>query len=171
MNFLRQKAWSPYAAGIVIGLLQIPAFLVIGTALGASSSYVSGAGYIASVCDPDIRQIGYFEKYMTSIKYAWQSSLLVGIVIGAFVSRVMSGARRQPYSPIWKRVLGVGSMPQRLALGFIAGFIMLFGARWAGGCTSGHGLSGMGQLAVGSIVVTISFFFGGIVTANLFRRI
>ena len=45
---LTQKAWSPYLAGIVIGLLQIPAFLIIETALGASSSYVTVGGLIAS---------------------------------------------------------------------------------------------------------------------------
>ena len=40
---LTRQAWSPYVAGIVIGLLQIPAFLLIETALGASSSYVTSA--------------------------------------------------------------------------------------------------------------------------------
>jgi uncharacterized membrane protein YedE/YeeE len=48
---------------------------------------------------------------------------------------------------------------------------MLFGARWAGGCTSGHGVSGVGQLAVASLVVVISMFAGGIIVANLFRRV
>lgn len=43
MLSLTSKAWSPYVAGIVIGLLQIPAFLLIETALGASSSYVRSA--------------------------------------------------------------------------------------------------------------------------------
>ena len=41
---LSDKAWSPYVAGVVIGLLQIPAFLLINTALGTSSSYVTVAG-------------------------------------------------------------------------------------------------------------------------------
>ena len=43
MLSLTSKAWSPYVAGIVIGLLQIPAFLLIETALGASSSYLRSA--------------------------------------------------------------------------------------------------------------------------------
>lgn len=51
---LKQKAWSPYAAGILIGLLQIPALLLIETALGASSSYVTVGGLLASVVDPSI---------------------------------------------------------------------------------------------------------------------
>ena len=41
MSALFDRAWSPYAAGILIGLLQIPAFLVVETALGASSSYIT----------------------------------------------------------------------------------------------------------------------------------
>ena len=45
---LTKQAWSPYLAGVVIGLLQIPAFLLIETALGASSSYVTVGGMIAS---------------------------------------------------------------------------------------------------------------------------
>ena len=45
---LCHKAWSPYAAGIVIGLLQIPAFLIIETALGASSSYVTMGALVTS---------------------------------------------------------------------------------------------------------------------------
>lgn len=43
------KAWSPYLAGVLIGLLQIPAFLLINTALGTSSSYVTVSGTVASV--------------------------------------------------------------------------------------------------------------------------
>ena len=66
---VKDKAWSPYAAGIVIGLLQIPAFLIIGSALGASSSYVSVSAYIAGLIDPAIKEIGYFEKYMTSLSF------------------------------------------------------------------------------------------------------
>ena len=52
--FLTKKAWPPYAAGIVIGLLQIPALLIIETALGASSSYVTVGGLIASWVDSSI---------------------------------------------------------------------------------------------------------------------
>ena len=46
------KAWSPYVAGVVIGLLQIPAFLMIETALGTSSSYVTVGAAIAGWIDP-----------------------------------------------------------------------------------------------------------------------
>ena len=48
------KAWSPYVAGILIGLLQIPAFLIIETALGASSSYVTVGAGIAGLFDASL---------------------------------------------------------------------------------------------------------------------
>jgi hypothetical protein len=48
---------------------------------------------------------------------------------------------------------------------------MGMGARWAGGCTSGHGISGTLQLAVSSWLATLSFFAGGIVTALLLYKV
>jgi hypothetical protein len=60
---LKERAWSPYLAGIVIGLLQIPAFLIIETALGASSSYVTVGALIASWIDSSIVQIDYVAKH------------------------------------------------------------------------------------------------------------
>lgn len=166
-----KKAWSPYLAGIVIGLLQVPAFLLIETALGASSSYVTVGGVIASWIDPSILKIDYVARHVaTTGKNWWQVALVVGIAIGAFLSMKLSGARRKPISPIWGRALGSASPMKRYAVAFAGGFMLLFGARIADGCTSGHGLSGMAQLAVGSTVAVVAMFAGGIVTAKLLMR-
>jgi len=90
---------------------------------------------------------------------------------GSVSRRKSSGARRQTISPIWARALGSASPTRRYAVAFAAGFIMLFGARLADGCTSGHGLSGTAQLAVGSMVAVAAMFAGGIATAlALLRR-
>jgi uncharacterized membrane protein YedE/YeeE len=168
---LTDKAWSPYLAGIVIGLLQIPAFILIETALGASSSYVTIGGLIASVVDPSVVRIDYVAKHIAaSGKNWWQVALVVGIGIGAFISMKMSGATRKAISPVWVRALGSSSPAKRNAVAFAAGFLMLFGARIADGCTSGHGLSGVAQLAVGSTVAVIAMFAGGIATATLLLR-
>ena len=59
---------------------------------------------------------------------------------------------------------------KRYAIAFIGGFVMLFGARIADGCTSGHGLSGMAQFAVGSTVAIAAMFAGGIAAAMLLLR-
>lgn len=168
---LQAKAWSPYVAGILIGLLQIPAFLLIQTALGASSSYVTVGGYLASVVDPSITGIKYVASHMAATgKNWWQVALVVGVALGAFLSMKASGARRQAISPIWARALGTKSPVVRYAVAFGAGFIMLFGARLANGCTSGHGLSGMAQMAVSSTIAVAFMFAGGIATAFLLLR-
>jgi hypothetical protein len=171
MPSLSDKAWSPYAAGVVIGLLQIPAFLIIETALGASSSYVTIGGLIASWIDPSVTAIDYVARHISATaKNWWQVALVVGIAIGAFLSMRLSGAIRAPISPIWGRALGSDSPGRRYAVAFVAGFLMLRGARIADGCTSGHGLSGMAQLAVGSTIAVAAMFAGGIAAALLLLR-
>lgn len=168
---LHDKAWSPYVAGVIIGLLQVPAFLLIETALGASSSYVTVGGILASVVDPAVTQIDYVARHIAPTgKNWWQVALVVGIAMGAFLSMKLSGAHRQKISPIWRRALRTSSASARYAVAFCAGFVMLFGARIADGCTSGHGLSGMAQLAVSSTIAVTAMFAGGIVTALLFLR-
>lgn len=173
MISLTEKAWSPYVAGIVIGLLQIPAFLIIETALGASSSYVTVGAVVASWVDPAIANIDYVARHIAATaKNWWQVALVAGIAIGALLSARLSKAVRAPISPIWARALGSSSAGRRYAVAFAAGFLMLFGARIADGCTSGHGLSGMAQLAVGSTVAVAAMFAGGIgVALSLLRRI
>jgi hypothetical protein len=171
MPALSDKAWSPYAAGILIGLLQIPAFLIIQTALGASSSFVTIGDTLAGWIDPSLLQIDYAAKHVAAnAKNLWQVALVGGVAIGAFASMKLSGARRQSISPIWARALDSSSAALRYAVAFVAGFLMLFGARIADGCTSGHGLSGMAQLSVGSTVAVAAMFAGGIVTAMLVLR-
>ena len=171
MPSFTEKAWPPYVAGAVIGLLQIPAFLLIETALGASSSYVTIGGLVASWIDPAAVKIDYIARHIAATgKNWWQVALVFGVAIGALISAKFSGARRQPISPIWSRALGSASPARRYAIAFLAGFIMLLGARIADGCTSGHGLSGTAQLAVGSIVAVAAMFAGGIGTAMLVLR-
>lgn len=170
-SVLKAKAWSPYAAGIVIGLLQIPAFLLINTALGASSSYVTVAAHIAGIFDPAALRIDYFAKHLHGAKNWWQVALVVGVALGAFVSSRLSGMKRPAMSPIWQRAVGIQSFGQRALMGFAGGFVLLLGARIADGCTSGHGISGIAQLALGSIVAVSAMFAGGILTASLMRRV
>lgn len=171
MLALTSRSWSPYVAGTLIGLLQIPAFLLIETALGASSSYVTVGGWLASLIDPGIFKIDYVARHVAATgKNWWQVALVAGIAIGAFVSMRLSDSRRRPISPIWACALGSPSPGRRYAVAFVAGFLMLFGARLADGCTSGHGLSGTAQLAVGSMVAVAAMFAGGIVTAMLALR-
>lgn len=171
MTSLNRKAWSPYLAGIIIGLLQIPTFYFMNTALGASSSFVTVGAHIASVFDSGVANIKYFASHMYGAKNWWQVAIVAGIALGAFVSMKMSGATRQTISPVWNRALGQTTLSARAPIAFLGGFIMLFGARIAGGCTSGHGISGIAQLSAGSTLAVAAMFAGGIATALLMRRV
>ncbi|HWE17506.1 MAG TPA: YeeE/YedE thiosulfate transporter family protein [Hyphomicrobiaceae bacterium] len=168
---LRDKAWSPYAAGILIGLLQIPAFLLIQTALGTSSSYVTIAAHIAALFDASVANMDYLAKHMYGAKNLWQAAMVAGIAIGTLVSATISATRRSAISPVWRRAAGIDRLSSRAPMAFAGGFIMVLGARIADGCTTGHGISGIAQLAVGSTVAVAAMFVGGIVTALLMRRV
>ncbi len=170
MPNLRDRAWSPYIAGAIIGLLQVPTFLLMSTALGASSSFVTVAAHIASIFDSRLGEVKYLASHMWGAKNWWQVAVVVGIAVGAFVSMKLSGAHRQSISPIWAKTTGTGSLVTRAPLAFVAGFVMLFGARIAGGCTSGHGISGIAQLSAGSTLAVAGMFAGGILAARLLRR-
>jgi len=60
-----------------------------------------------------------------------------------------------------------GSPAKRLLAAFLGGSIIMFGARMAGGCTSGHGISGCLQLALSSWVFFLTLFAFGVLTAFL----
>lgn len=172
MFSLTSRAWSPYTAGIVVGLLQIPAFYFIGTALGTSSSYVTISANLASFVDPSITEIKYAANHMSGAKNWWQVALIAGIVLGAFISSRLSDTPRWGVSPVWVRAMGAHSPTRRYAMAFLGGVIMVFGARIADGCTSGHGVSGIAQLAIGSFIAVTAMFGAGIIAANLiYKRI
>ena len=171
MPSLTDRAWSPYVAGVLIGLLQIPALLFLDTALGTSSSYVTlGATAVANTVDPAIGAIRYAANHLSGPKNWWQVAMVVGIALGAFLSSRLSGMGRSGISPVWHRAVGPISTGRRFLMAFGAGFVMLLGARIADGCTSGHGVSGIAQLAIGSFVAVTAMFGAGIIAANLLYR-
>ena len=171
MPKLSDRAWSPYVAGVLIGLLQIPAFLIVDTALGASSSYVTVVGTIGAWLDPGLAKTAYVAKHLSGAKNWWQVALVVGIAIGAMISARAGGTRRTGVSPVWAQAIGTRSSLVRTVMAFSGGFVLLFGARIADGCTSGHGISGLAQLSVGSTIAVAAMFAGGIGVAQLLRRI
>lgn len=170
MPVLGRRVWSPYAAGIVIGLLQIPAFLLINTALGASSSFVTVAASLMSIIDPGVAAIPYFKAHVATTKDWWQVALVVGVALGALISVRLAGTARPAMAQVWGRVMGLRSFPLRLLVAFAGGFILLLGARIANGCTSGHGLSGLSQLAVSSAIAMAATFVAGIALSLFLKR-
>jgi uncharacterized membrane protein YedE/YeeE len=84
------------------------------------------------------------------------------MLLGGFVTSVfLTKSFRISFIPTgWKKYKNT-SVLSRMVWSFFAGFIMIIGARLAGGCTSGHFLSGMSQMAISAMI------FGGVVMATL----
>ena len=112
----------------------------------------------------------YFLKYMgTTVEpkyiFEWQFALVVMLAFGAFLSVRLSGEKfREEVPRLWEWRFGP-SRTVRNVSAFLGGAVLLFGARLAGGCTSGHGISGGLQLALSSWCFFLSMFISGVMTA------
>jgi len=164
-------AWSPYLVGALIGLLSMATFYFSDKPLGASTAYALLAGMVGKLVAPrHTESLKYYRD--TKPKVDWEVMLLIGVVVGAFVAAWSGGELTGEWlPPMWAARFGQASVGWRLAAAFAGGLLMAFGARLADGCTSGHGISGTLQLAVGSWIAVISFFVGGIATAMLLFRV
>jgi uncharacterized membrane protein YedE/YeeE len=172
-SLLRAPRWSPYVVGIGIGILSCVTFALMGKPLGTSTTLVRAAGAIERVvAEKSVEENAYFSKYLgTSEKpkpvVEWQFALVVMLFFGAWLASVLSGTFSEEHVPrLWEWRFG-GSRALRYVGAFLAGIVLLFGARLAGGCTSGHGISGSLQLAVSSWVFFFSLFAAGVGTAFL----
>jgi uncharacterized membrane protein YedE/YeeE len=162
--------WSPYVAGAGIGILSWLAFLFSGRGIGCSTPFARASGMIERLFRGDkVLERPYFREYLPTL--GWDGMLVVGILIGAFLSALLGGQFELKWVPdLWQQTFG-NTPGVRLIVALVGGFLMGVGSRWAGGCTSGHGISGMLQLAVSSWLSVIGFFVGGIATAMLIYRV
>lgn len=159
-------AWSPYLVGALIGVLSWLTFLISNKPLGASSAYARVSGMLGKVIAPrHTMSLKYFQD--NPPKVDWEVMLVVGVVVGAVIAAWTGNelhARWVP--PMWADRFGDAVAPRVIVAG-LGGAMMALGARLAGGCTSGHGISGAMQLAVSSWIALVGFFAGGVVTALL----
>jgi len=164
---LREKRWNPYLVGAGLGVLSWVTFALMHKALGTSTTMVRAAGLVESIFAYDhVTANSYYAKYLVDKPAIdWQMMLVVGLIIGAALSAWMSRGFEVEHVPaLWRWRFG-DSRVGRYAAAFVGGMLVLFGARLAGGCTSGHGISGTLQLAVGSWVFFVSFFGAGLLAA------
>jgi uncharacterized protein len=164
-------AWSPYLVGALIGVLSMLTFYFSNKPLGASTAYARLAGMIGlAVAPKHTASLTYYQKNKPAVD--WEVMLVVGAVLGAFLAAWQGGEFTGEWlPPMWAARFGDHSLGLRLGAALLGGVLMAFGARLAGGCTSGHGISGTLQLSVGSWIAVICFFAGGIATAMLMFRV
>ncbi len=161
IKFITQATWSPYVAGAGIGILVCLAFLLSNRPIGCSSGFVKAEGLIEKTISPaHAAKKVYFREIVPELD--WALMLIPGIVIGAFISSVLSGQFQFILVPAtWSATFG-NTPVLRIIAAVLGGALIGFGARWAGGCTSGHGISGSIQLSLASIITAVCFFAGGI---------
>ena len=159
----RDKKWL--IAGGLLAVLNSIVFLTVITnrPIGASTSFPYIADLLTSVTNNS-----YFSKIETP--GSWEMIFLFGAMVAAFVVSVIKKEFkfRLIYSN-WEKQKG-NSKIKRIIWAFIGGFLLIFGARMAGGCTSGHVISGGMQLAVSSFVFAIFMFIGLLATGRVFFK-
>lgn len=168
-NVIRAPRWSPYVVGAAIGVLSWCTFLFMDEALGTSTTFVRAAGALESLVIPEhVRGNAYFAKYLVGAPaFDWQFALVLMMLPGAFLAGRLSGSRRRERVPaLWAERFGP-SRAQRYLAAFLGGALLLYGARLADGCTSGHAISGGLQLALSSWTFVLALFASGITTALL----
>jgi uncharacterized membrane protein YedE/YeeE len=177
MEFLQQP-WTWYVAGILIGL-TVPALLLMGNKQFGISSTLQ---HICAACMPS--KIQYFNYDWRNEK--WSLFFVGGIVIGGVIATtVLQNPEPINVAPQTKAdlmALGItdfkGLLPTDLfnfqslftVRGFIfmvvGGFFVGFGTRYAGGCTSGHAITGLANMQWASLVATICFMVGGFLATH-----
>jgi len=150
--------------GGMIGLVQIVAIATV-QPLGVSTAYPQIVGYLVDKIVPGFAES---QPYLQKIgaKIGWEVMLVLGIALGALLSRLLQG-RTAAEANACEVPQPFRSTAARAAATFAGGFLILFGARLAGGCTSGHMLSGIAQLALSGFLFGAAAFATGVLIASL----
>lgn len=162
-------------AGLLLGLLVVLATALV-QPFGVSTQYVlTDAIVLHSTAPAAAESIEYLNKYGQkedwSVGYGWM--LVFGMFIGSGIAALATHRFRQRKIPalpdMWMAQFGEHK-GKRYLHAFIGGVLLLFGARMAGGCTSGHMISGISQLTVGSFIFGAAIFASGIITARMLYK-
>jgi uncharacterized protein len=149
--------------GIGLALLNAIVFLKATTnrPIGASTSYPYVADFLTGTTQ---------NEYFSAIKSpgSWEVVFLAGAFLaGLIISVLKKDFRLTLIHSNWEKYKGT-SKAKRIFWSFFGGFILILGARMAGGCTSGHILSGGMQLSISSLVFAVFVFTGLLITGRLF---
>ena len=150
-------------AGASIAAVTLVLLFVLNRRLGLSSGFED----LCSLALP----IPYFRRAPLLATRTWRLPFVVGLLLGGVLSASFGGG----WEPTWD----LGRLDAALAVGpvgksiwmFAGGLFIGFGTRLAGGCTSGHGIFGLSNLEWPSLVATISFMLGGVLTTHLIYRV
>ena len=159
----RERKWI--VAGIVLAILDVAVFStwLSNRPIGASTAYPYLGDFLTGTTG---------NNYFTAVKTPghWELIFLAGaFAAGLVISLIRREFRLVLLHENWRRFKGPAPL-RRIVWAFTGGFILIFGARLAGGCTSGHILSGGMQLAFSSLIFAVFVFAGLLITGQLFYK-
>ncbi len=165
MNLILNNAepWHWAIGGAAIALITLTLLYVGNRRLGVSTGFENICAIVVNV--------PYFRRPALQGSSSWRLPLLGGMLIGGFISALTTGG----WEPFWD----MGMFDSEIGWGpagkvvwmFVGGVLIGFGTRLAGGCTSGHGIFGLSNLEIPSLVSTVSFMAAGVVTTNVIYRV
>lgn len=174
MEFLSQP-WPWYVAGPLIAFIML-SLLLTGKRFGLSSNLRSMCAIMGAGKHCDFFDFNWRAQ-------SWNLVFAVGLIIGGFISNQWIGAdgveislktiqelqslgMSNPGESLvppeffeWNNLLTI----RGLIIVVLGGFLVGFGARYAGGCTSGHAISGLSDLQIPSLIAVAGFFIGGLI--------
>lgn len=176
-----QRPWPWYVAGPLIGLM-VPLLLIIG---GKAFGISSNLRHLCAALVPG--QVAFF-RYDWRKEGGWNLLFALGIMVGGAIAAfaltpaeytvAISGDTRRDLETLGIRDFS-GLVPREL-MGWAAlatpagwvtlglgGFLVGFGTRWAGGCTSGHAISGLAAFQWPSLIAVAGFFAGGLLMVHV----
>ena len=163
------RYWSPYAAGVALGLIVAATYALMGYGPGASGAFAHVAARVEGAVAPAHAAsnpflVGYLES--GRLWAQWVVVEVVGIALGGLLGAWSAGRFG------WRFAAGPRVAPgRRLLFAFVGGATVGLASRIAQGCTSGLALSGGAVFAPGAWAFTAGFMGGGFVTAVLARRL
>ncbi len=187
MEFLKAKEWNWKISGILLGLIFLITVAVV-KPIGVSTQFVILDGILWKSVNSKIvvkdenAKKGYSSpnaylnksggKYAKNVANPFNYSFVfvVAMIIGGFLAHKMQNepiSKEERVIPkIWKQTMGESHL-KRYIFAFTGGFLVLFGARMAGGCSSGHMMSGMMQTSISGYLFAFATFLAAIPVAMI----
>ncbi len=172
-NIFKKRSWSPYVVGVGLALLMVLTLFMFKKWLGASGAFISVVAFFEHlVASGYAASSSYFVEEMgTTPLISFRVLLILGVILGAFISAKLSGAYQASKVPaLWQERFGK-SFVKRAGAAFLGGFFVMLGAPLADGCTLSRGIFSGAMLDVSAwaflaatftVAVLLSFFLYGI---------